>query len=149
MIGCEILTKMRSLPFYAHIRTAEVLLRHEIVLALAGSLNSDYAGSKHLCISHLNKAGLHTPTTQQMLILNRATGDFVDNPYKVYFFHAPTFYTRALLFLGKLRIVLGHLHTNSASELAEFLNISMFHSHSASIFHLRVSFTSYVSIAII
>lgn len=92
MMSTDLLTITRPQPHNEYILVARM---HESVLNLVVSLNGDDAESKRVGFSNMDDITPYTVTREELLILIRVTSNFVKNPSKTIFFHAPTFCIRA------------------------------------------------------
>lgn len=135
------LTKMSGQHGYRFIRVTEMLLGHESVFSLAETRNSDDSGSKSFGISRLDDDGLYTEKTKELPIFTKAPNNFAKNPQKPAFFTAPTFYTTAKTFRGKLKAAFVVYHTDSAFEYVEFLNARISHMRTTSNPLLQIIFS--------
>lgn len=77
MMGSQFLAGFSAHSYYRYILVSEMIFRFESILSLVGSWSAYIAGSKSLGISHLHDVGLYTATTKELLILFRASSNFV------------------------------------------------------------------------
>lgn len=124
-----------------------MMLRHESLLSLVESLNSDDAVSKCLIISHSYDVGLYTATAETLQIISRAASTVLKDSTKPASFRATTFHTSTEMFLGKQIDVFVVLRTYSALESVAFLNKLMLHIPTMSILLLQIFLVGCVCIA--